>query len=145
MFNANGLNMHITDSIVLDDGAITERFVRATGPGGQNVNKDATAVELRVDVRKSGLPPDVKERLIALAGRHVTGNGVLIVVSRAHRSQVENRDAARAGLAALLKRAAKPPKRRTATSPSQAERAKRSFSKDRRSAVKRSRSGRSED
>ena len=145
MFNANGLNMHITDSIVLDDRAITERFVRATGPGGQNVNKDATAVELRVDVRKSALPPDVKERLIALAGRHVTTDGVLIVVSRAHRSQVENRDAARAGLAALLKRAAKPPKRRTATSPSQAERAKRSISKERRSAVKRSRSGRSED
>ena len=137
--------MHITDSIVLDDRAITERFVRATGPGGQNVNKEATAVELRVDVRKSALPPDVKERLIALAGRHVTTDGVLIVVSRAHRSQVENRDAARAGLAALLKRAAKPPKRRKATSPSQAERAKRSISKERRSAVKRSRSGRSED
>ena len=145
MFNANGLTMHITDSIVLDDRAITERFVRATGPGGQNVNKEATAVELRVDVRKSALPPDVKERLIALAGRHVTTDGVLIVVSRAHRSQVENRDAARAGLAALLKRAAKPPRRRTATSPSQAERAKRSISKERRSAVKRSRSGQSED
>lgn len=145
MFNANGLNMHVTDSIVLDDRAITERFVRATGPGGQNVNKEATAVELRVDVRKSALPPDVKERLIALAGRHVTTDGVLIVVSRAHRSQVENRDAARAGLAALLKRAAKPPKRRKATSPSQAERVKRSISKERRSAVKRSRSGQSED
>ena len=137
--------MHITDSIVLDDRAITERFVRATGPGGQNVNKEATAVELRVDVRKSALPPDVKERLIALAGRHVTTDGVLIVVSRAHRSQVENRDTARASLAALLRRAAKPPKRRKATSPSQAERANRSISKERRSAVKRSRSGQSED
>ena len=137
--------MHVTDSIVLDDRAITERFVRATGPGGQNVNKEATAVELRVDVRKSALPPDVKERLIALAGRHVTTDGVLIVVSRAHRSQVENRDTARASLAALLRRAAKPPKRRKATSPSQAERANRSISKERRSAVKRSRSGQSED
>ena len=137
--------MNITDSIVLDDRAITERFVRATGPGGQNVNKEATAVELRVDVRKSSLPPDLKERLIALAGRHVTTDGVLVVVSRAHKSQVENRDAARAGLVALLKRAAKPPKRRKATRPSRAVRAKRSLSKERRSAVKQSRSGRGED
>jgi ribosome-associated protein len=68
--------IHITDTIVLDDREIKERFVRATGPGGQNVQKEATAVELRVDLGRSLLPPDVKERLIALAGRHVTTDGV---------------------------------------------------------------------
>ena len=72
----------MTDTIVLDDREITERFVRASGPGGQNVNKVATAVELRLDIRKLSLPPDVKERLIALAGRHVTSDGVLVVDSQ---------------------------------------------------------------
>lgn len=135
----------ITDTIVFDDREIKERFVRATGPGGQNVNKDATAVELRVDIGRSSLPPDLKERLIALAGRHVTTDGVLVVVSRVYRSQAQNRDAARARLVALLKRAAKPPKKRKATKPRAAAREERLVSKKRQSAVKRSRSGREED
>jgi ribosome-associated protein len=134
--------IHITDTIALDDHEIQERFVRATGSGGQNVNKEATAVELRVDIGKSSLPPDVKERLIALAGRHVTTAGVLVVVSRAHRSQAQNRDAARAGLVALLKRAANAPKARKPTKPREAAREKRLVAKERHSVVKHSRSGR---
>ena len=137
--------IQVTDTIVLDEREITERFVRAIGPGGQNVNKDATAVELRVDIRRSSLAPDVKERLIALAGRHVTTDGVLVVDSRVHRSQAQNRDAARARLVALLKRAAKPPKKRKPTKPRAAAREERLASKKLHSAVKRSRSRRSRD
>ena len=135
----------VTDTIVLDDREVKERFVRASGPGGQNVNKEATAVELRVDIRRSSLPPDVKERLMALAGRHVTTDGVLIVDSRAHRSQVQNRDAARTRLVALLKRAAKTPKKRRPTRPRATAREERLASKKLKSTIKRARSRRSDD
>jgi ribosome-associated protein len=137
--------IEVTDTIVLDDREIKERFVRATGPGGQNVNKVATAVELRVDIGRSSLPPDLKERLIGLGRRHVTTDGVPVVVNRVHRSQAQNRDAARGRLVALLKRAAKPPKKRKATKPGPAARENRLVSKERQSAVKRSRSARDED
>jgi ribosome-associated protein len=137
--------IHITDTIVLNEREIKERFVRAIGPGGQNIDKDATAVELRVDIGRSSLPSELKERLIAIAGRHVTTDGVLMVVSRAHRSQAQNRDAARARLLSLLERAAKPPKKRKATKPGSGAREERLVSKKRHSAVKRSRSGRDED
>jgi ribosome-associated protein len=137
--------IQVTDTIILNDREIDERFVRATGPGGQNVNKDATAVELRIDIGKSLLPPDVKERLIALGGRRVTTDGVLVVVSRALRSQAQNRDAARAQLVALLKRAAKAPKKRIATKPGSTAREERLVSKERQSAVKRFRSKGDED
>jgi ribosome-associated protein len=137
--------IQVTNTIILNDREIAERFVRATGPGGQNLNKDATAVELRIDIGKSSLPPEVKERLIALGGRRVTTDGELVVVSRAHRSQAQNRDAARAQLVALLKRAAKPPKKRIATKPGSAAREERLVSKERQSAVKRSRSKGDED
>jgi ribosome-associated protein len=134
--------IRLTDTIVLNDHEITERFVRATGPGGQNVNKVATAVELRVDIGRSSLPADVKERVIALAGRRVTTDGVLVVDSRVHRSQAQNREAAHARLVALLKRAAKPPAKRTPTKPRVVAREKRLVSKKRQSAVKRTRRSR---
>lgn len=137
--------IRVTDTIVLDDREVNERFVRAAGPGGQNVNKVATAVELRVDIPTSSLPPDVKERLITLAGRHVTTDGVLVLVSRVHRSQAQNRDAARDRLVALLKRAAKPPAKRKPTTPRAAARESRLIAKKRHGAVKRSRNRRDED
>ncbi len=135
----------VTDAITINDRDIKERFVRATGPGGQNLRKDATAVELRLDIGRSSLPSDMKERLIALAGRRVTTGGVLVVVSRAHRSQLENRDAAHGRLVALLKQAAMPPGKRKATKPGRAVREERLLSKHRHSAVKRARSNRDDD
>ena len=137
--------IRVTDTIVLTGRDVTERFVRASGPGGQNVNKEATAVELRVDLAKSSIPPDVRDRLIALAGKHVTTDGVLALVSRAYRSQAQNREAARARLVALVKRAAKAPKTRTATKPRKAVRENRLIAKERQSAVKRLRAGRDDD
>lgn len=131
--------MRLTSSLVLEDRYVKERFVRATGPGGQNMNQDATAVELRLNIKRSSLPPDVQDRLIALAGRHVTTGGVLIVDSRAYRSQLENREAARARLLALLQRAAKEPKVRKPTRPRKAAREERIAEKRVKGAVKRSR------
>lgn len=131
--------IRVTRAIALGDRQVEERFVRAMGPGGQNVRNEATAVELRFDIGASSLPPDVKERLIALAGRAVTTEGVLVVVSRVHRSQADNRQAARARLMTLLQRAANPPKKRRPTKPRSAVREERLASKKMRAAVKKSR------
>src|SRR3989338_8985231 len=91
---------------------VDERFIRGSGPGGQNVNKVATAVELRFDVARSRLPDDVKGRLIALAGRRMTADGFLVIDAREHRTQAQNREAARARLMALLEHAFRRPKTR---------------------------------
>jgi ribosome-associated protein len=133
--------IRITDAIGVDDSAFEERFVRASGPGGQNVNKVATAVELRFDVGASSLPGDMKARLASLAGNRMTADGVLLIDSREHRTQAQNREAARARLIALLQQAARRPKKRRPTRPSAAARERRLTSKRRRSETKRGRKG----
>jgi len=137
--------IHVTGAIQLDEREVEERFVRASGPGGQNVNKVSTAVELRFDVAASSLPPDVKARLVALAGNRLTSEGVLLIDSREHRTQAQNREAARARLVALLQHAARRPKTRRPTKPKKAARERRLESKRRRGDIKASRRHGSED
>lgn len=138
----------VTDSIAIEEREIDERFVRSSGPGGQNVNKVATAVELRFDIRSSpSLPAEVKERLVKLAGKRVSADGVLLIDSREFRTQAQNREAARARLVDLIARSARRPARRKPTRPGQAAREKRLVTKKRRGEVKaqRGRAGGGED
>ena len=128
--------IQITDTIALEDREVEERFVRASGPGGQNVNKVATAVELRFNVKGSSLPADVKSRLAALAGTRMTQEGVLLIDSREHRTQAQNREAARERLVALIQKALVRPRKRRPTRPKAAAKEKRRTSKKKRGTVK---------
>ena len=119
----------VTPTLSIPEHELHERFVRASGPGGQNVNKVSTAVELRWNVTASTLPEDVKARLSALAGKKMSADGVLLIDSREHRTQAQNRSAARARLVALLRQAAIAPKSRKKTRPTKAARERRLVAK----------------
>ena len=132
----------ITDTISLDESELSESFVRASGPGGQNVNKVSSAVQLRFDVRRSpSLPNDVAIRLMRLAGRRVTKDGVLVLIAQNHRTQERNRAEAQQRLVALIQEAAVRPTPRRATKPPRASKQKRLEGKKHRSVIKRHRQG----
>ncbi len=130
--------IHVTDSIAIREDEIAERFILASGPGGQNVNKVAAAVQLRFDVRHSpSLPGHVRTRLERLAGRRLTGDGVLVITARRFRSQERNREDALQRLVELIRRAAIRPTPRKPTKPTAASRKRHREAKGRRASVKR--------
>lgn len=132
--------MRVTRSIIIDESELVERFIQASGPGGQNVNKVATAVELRFDVARSpALSAAVRERLAVLAGRRLSGDGVLVIFAQRFRSQARNREDARTRLAELLRAAATPPKVRRATRPTRAAKERRLENKRRTATRKQTR------
>jgi ribosome-associated protein len=129
--------IHIAPGLTLDERELDIRFVRARGPGGQNVNKVSTAVELRFDARQSpALPPDVLQRLERLAGTRMTQDGVIVIQADSHRTQTANRRDAIARLTELLRAAAHRPRPRTPTKPTRGSKRRRLESKRRRSTVK---------
>jgi len=134
--------IQVSPSIQIDEQEIQESFIRSSGPGGQNVNKVATAVQLRFDVARSpSLPQGVRERLLRLGGRRVTEAGVLIIDARRFRTQERNRQDARERLVALIRKAAEKPKPRRKTRPTTASIRRRLESKHRRARVKQARQG----
>jgi ribosome-associated protein len=129
--------IRITDTISIDESELTENFVRSSGPGGQNVNKLSTAVQLRFDVRHSpSLPNDVAVRLMRIAGRRMTKDGVLVIIAQQHRTQERNRADALERLTAMIREAAVRPVPRRATKPTSASRRERLQSKKRHSRLK---------
>jgi ribosome-associated protein len=133
--------IEITPTLQIEEREVQIEFTRAGGPGGQNVNKVATAVQLRFDVRASSLPEEVKARLIKLGGSRVTEGGILVIEAKRHRTQDANRTDARTRLAELIRRAAAKPKTRRKTKPSRAAKEKRLEAKKQRSVIKKLRQG----
>ena len=130
----------VTDAISLDEEELSESFILASGPGGQNVNKVSSAVQLRFDVAHSlSLPQDVRVRLTALSGRRLTKDGVLVILARGHRTQERNRADAREKLFELIRQAATAPKPRRPTKPTKASKRRRLESKTARAEIKRAR------
>ena len=127
------------DDVILPEEALSERFLAATGPGGQNVNKVATACQLRVDVFKLGLTPEAYQRLKEIAGTRMTNSGELVITARNYRTQEANREDARARLAEMIAKAHMVPRKRKATRPSKAAKAKRVDQKKGRGIVKKAR------
>ncbi len=134
------MNMEITPTLSIPDNELTITFVRASGPGGQNVNKVATAVQLRFNVRNSpSLAEDVKARLVKLAGNRMTQDGVLVIEAKRYRSQEQNRSDAELRLTVLIQKALIMPKRRRPTRPTAASRVRRVQAKKIRAEIKRQR------
>ena len=134
--------IHVTGSISIDERELEERFIRASGPGGQNVNKLSTAVQLRFDVRRSpNLPAGVRARLERLAGKRLTNDGVLVIIAQRHRTQERNRQDALDRLIELIQRAAVPPVPRRPTRPTAGSRERRLQSKKQRANIKGLRQG----
>jgi ribosome-associated protein len=131
--------LQVTPTLAIDDAELEERFVRASGPGGQNVNKVSTAVQLRFDVGRSRLSDEVRSRLRTLAGSRMTDEDVLVIDARTHRTQGQNREDARERLADLIRRALVRPKRRHKTRPGAAAKQRRLDTKKLRAKTKQGR------